>query len=103
MQSTSPQTAEAYFVKSLRTHKLLSETLLLAVKTQHDFKSMALNFASCLLLLLPFGAYLYNEHFVYMTGAVILSFAVALLAHPVGWMRPHPYSDIPTNKPRKSV
>jgi hypothetical protein len=67
-------------------------------------KSLALNLASILVFILPFVAYFYSEHLqtaiLVVAGSMVLSFLVP----PVGWRRPHPYSDDPNNVPypRKS-
>lgn len=67
----------------------------------HDLKSLALNFASIILILLPFGLYGFQDYVKEQVGAVMLVFAVALVIPPMGWMRPHPYSDLPGNRPKK--
>lgn len=64
-----------------------------------DLKSLALNLASILLFILPFAAYLDKDNTKIYCGVVVGSFVVSVLVPPVGWMRPHPYSDIPSNKP----
>jgi hypothetical protein len=65
----------------------------------HDVKSLMLNFASCLLLILPLAMFFYPQFIKEEIGAVVVSMILALLAPPVGWMRPHPYSDKPGNRP----
>lgn len=62
-------------------------------------KSLAINLASLLLFLLPFAAYFDQEHWQVYCGVVVASMLLALVVPPMGWMRPHPYSDIPSNKP----
>jgi hypothetical protein len=65
----------------------------------HDVKSLALNLASILFFLLPFALYLYPELWQQEVGGVALVMILALLVPPMGWMRPHPYSDMPSNLP----
>jgi len=64
-----------------------------------DMKSLALNLASTLLFILPIVAYLYTEHLVEAISVVGGSILLSLLVPPIGWRRPHPYSDDPTNLP----
>ncbi len=70
----------------------------------HDVKSLVLNFASTMLFMLPIVAFLYSEYWQTATLVVAVSMFLALLVPPVGWRRPHPYSDDPDNVPypRKS-
>mmetsp|Transcript_14393 Transcript_14393/g.34837 ORF Transcript_14393/g.34837 Transcript_14393/m.34837 type:complete len:81 (+) Transcript_14393:110-352(+) len=70
----------------------------------HDIKSLALNFFSTVLFLLPFVAFFYSEHAQIAVAFVAGTFLIALVLPPFGWRRPHPYSDDPTNTPltRKS-
>jgi hypothetical protein len=65
----------------------------------HDLKSLAINFASCILLILPLAMYLYPGYMKEEIGAVALAMVVSLLVPPIGWKRPHPYSDMPDNRP----
>jgi len=66
----------------------------------HDIKSLAINFATLLLFLLPFALYLGEEEkrMTYV-GVVVGFLALAVVAPPFGWMRPHPYTDMPGNEP----
>ena len=64
-----------------------------------DLKSLAINFASCVLFVLPLAMYLYPEYMKEEIGAVALSMCLSLLVPPMGWKRPHPYSDMPDNRP----
>ena len=64
-----------------------------------DVKSLALNFASFVLFFLPFAMYFYPEHNTVSFGVVVGSMLISLIIPPVGWRRPHPYSDDPTNLP----
>mmetsp|Transcript_240 Transcript_240/g.394 ORF Transcript_240/g.394 Transcript_240/m.394 type:complete len:80 (+) Transcript_240:185-424(+) len=69
------------------------------VDTGTDPKSLAINLATILLFLLPFAVYLDEEltwRYVAIVGG---AFAFTLIVPPVGWTRPHPYSDWPRNKP----
>jgi len=87
-----------------------------------DAKSIAINLASLLLFVLPFALYyckveeerqqegeeettikvLVKTNGYYASiGVVVAAFAVAVLLPPVGWKRPHPYSDMPANRPAK--
>ncbi|KAL3784434.1 hypothetical protein ACHAW5_006540 [Stephanodiscus triporus] len=66
----------------------------------HDVKSLAINLATILLFLLPFALYLGDgEKATQYAGAVAAFLVLAVILPPFGWMRPHPYSDIPGNKP----
>ena len=65
----------------------------------HDIKSLALNFASSLLILLPFAVYFYPEYLKEEIGVVCITFVGAYLAPPRGMLRPHPFSDYPENAP----
>jgi hypothetical protein len=67
--------------------------------TGTDIKSLALNFASLLLFVLPFAAYFDQPHAKLYCGVVLGVMMISLLVPPMGWMRPHPYSDMPNNKP----
>mmetsp|Transcript_29654 Transcript_29654/g.43162 ORF Transcript_29654/g.43162 Transcript_29654/m.43162 type:complete len:82 (+) Transcript_29654:148-393(+) len=67
--------------------------------TGRDIKSLALNFATTLFFFLPIVLYYLREetkNYAYATGA---SFLIAFLMPPVGWKRPHPYTDMPGNEP----
>jgi hypothetical protein len=64
-----------------------------------DIKSLLINLASILLLILPVVAYLDRENAVKYAAGVGGSFLVAFIAPPLGWKRPHPYSDNPANRP----
>jgi hypothetical protein len=66
--------------------------------TGHDLKSLLINLASLLLILLPIAAYLDTERIKIYAGIVAASMVLAYVASPVGWMRPHPYSDMPENR-----
>eukprot|EP00523_Entomoneis_sp_CCMP467_P000856 CAMPEP_0168751660 /NCGR_PEP_ID=MMETSP0724-20121128/17953_1 /TAXON_ID=265536 /ORGANISM="Amphiprora sp., Strain CCMP467" /LENGTH=78 /DNA_ID=CAMNT_0008799821 /DNA_START=59 /DNA_END=295 /DNA_ORIENTATION=- len=70
--------------------------------TGHEIKSILINIASALLFILPVAAYFYMEHAKEMIAGVAASFALAYIAPPMGWMRPHPYSDMPGNRPKQS-
>ena len=69
-----------------------------------DIKSLTLNAASLLLFLLPFPLYFYptqqKEAIIIVAVAMLLGY----LMPPMGWRRPHPYSDDESNVPypRKS-
>lgn len=67
-----------------------------------DIKSVTINMASTLLLVLPFACYAKREQCRLYIGVVALSFLIAVLLPPVGWKRPHPYSDMPENRPKLS-
>ena len=69
-------------------------------KKGHDVKSIAINFATTLLFLLPFALYLDDEdRSRYYAGIVVAFLALAVFLPPFGWMRPHPYTDLPGNRP----
>lgn len=64
-----------------------------------DPKSIVINLATIFLIVLPFLAYFDRENGIkycqYVAGSMVLAFLVP----PVGWMRPHPYTDKPGNTP----
>ena len=75
-----------------------------------DIKSVLLNVSSIVFFLFPFFAFfvsqydgitIKNKNLLY-GGSIASTFAIYLLAYiipPIGWKRPHPYSDDPTNVP----
>mmetsp|Transcript_5997 Transcript_5997/g.12346 ORF Transcript_5997/g.12346 Transcript_5997/m.12346 type:complete len:91 (+) Transcript_5997:87-359(+) len=65
----------------------------------HDIKSLLINLATILLFFMPIGLYVYPEFKNEQMIAVGVSFVLAFFAPPIGILRPHPYSDIPYNKP----
>ena len=66
----------------------------------HDIKSLALNLATSLLFFLPFALYFGEEEKYQLYCAVVVGgLVLSLLVPPVGWMRPHPYTDMPGNEP----
>ncbi len=68
--------------------------------TGHDIKSLAINFATTLVFLLPFALYFGDEgKSKFYAGGVLGVLVLAVILPPIGWMRPHPYSDLPGNKP----
>ena len=68
-------------------------------KAGHDIKSLTLNLATTILFLLPFALYLYPEYAKEEIGIMLGGFVLAFLAPPVGVLRPHVFSDIPSNTP----
>mmetsp|Transcript_12673 Transcript_12673/g.28087 ORF Transcript_12673/g.28087 Transcript_12673/m.28087 type:complete len:80 (-) Transcript_12673:280-519(-) len=64
-----------------------------------DPKSIAINLATIFLFLLPFLAYFDRDNSMNYVKGVGGAFLVALLVPPIGWMRPHPYTDTPGNTP----
>ena len=82
------------------TTSLLVPTLFISLIYQGlDPKSIMLNLATIFLFLLPFLAYFDRENGMkycqYVAGSMVLAFLVP----PIGWMRPHPYTDKPGNEP----
>mmetsp|Transcript_12384 Transcript_12384/g.21455 ORF Transcript_12384/g.21455 Transcript_12384/m.21455 type:complete len:85 (+) Transcript_12384:199-453(+) len=66
----------------------------------HDIKSLMINFATILLFLLPFALYYGEQEKAQLyCGVVVGSLLLSLIVPPVGWMRPHPYTDMPGNEP----
>lgn len=65
-----------------------------------DIKSLAINLATLLLFILPFALYFGEEEKakVYV-GVVVAGLLLSLIVPPIGWMRPHPYTDLPGNEP----
>jgi hypothetical protein len=64
-----------------------------------DPKSIVINIATTFLFLLPFLSYFDRGNSMNYVKGVAASFAVAFIVPPVGWMRPHPYTDKPGNTP----
>lgn len=52
-----------------------------------------------ILFFLPFALYLYPEYAKEEIGIMIGGFVLAFLAPPWGVLRPHVFSDIPSNTP----
>mmetsp|Transcript_436 Transcript_436/g.550 ORF Transcript_436/g.550 Transcript_436/m.550 type:complete len:82 (-) Transcript_436:80-325(-) len=67
--------------------------------TGRDIKSLVINLATTLLFILPIVAYFYREESLNFAYAVAASLALAFITPPVGWKRPHPYTDKPGNEP----
>mmetsp|Transcript_35553 Transcript_35553/g.82570 ORF Transcript_35553/g.82570 Transcript_35553/m.82570 type:complete len:84 (-) Transcript_35553:642-893(-) len=64
-----------------------------------DPKSIAINIATMVLFILPFLLYFdpeWTTRYLYLTFGL---FILAYIVPPMGWRRPHPYSDDPTNRP----
>lgn len=68
----------------------------------HDQKSLLINLFTTLLFLSPIPWYLQTASFQTLVIMNIFIFGVAILYPPVGWLRPHPYSDFERNKVRES-
>lgn len=68
-------------------------------KAGHDIKSLAINLATLIFFFLPVCLYVYPEYAKEQCIVTAIGFAVAFLAPPIGVLRPHPYSDLPGNKP----
>eukprot|EP00980_Cylindrotheca_fusiformis_P007579 scaffold1580_cov116-Cylindrotheca_fusiformis.AAC.14 len=83
----------------LKRSIIVSATTAVRFADGHDVKSLALNLASVLLILVPFVAYFFSEILQTWAAVVAASFVVAVLLPPFGWRRPHPYSDDPSNYP----
>jgi hypothetical protein len=65
----------------------------------HDFKSIMINLASCILFVLPLAMFFFPQYIMEELGAVVMTMILALLVPPRGWKRPHPYSDMIHNRP----
>jgi hypothetical protein len=51
---------------------------------------------------LPIALYMTSAKYLYeMMAGLLASFTLAYVLPPMGWRRPHPYSDDPTNRPVK--
>lgn len=75
-----------------------------------DFKSVLLNISSIVFFIFPFVAFFVSQYNGFsindknnIYGATIAAtlafYVLAYIAPPIGWRRPHPYSDDPTNVP----
>ena len=65
-----------------------------------------INLATALLFFLPFALYhdikeQQSENVTLYCGVVVGGLLLSLIVPPVGWMRPHPYTDMPGNVPLK--
>mmetsp|Transcript_22877 Transcript_22877/g.52970 ORF Transcript_22877/g.52970 Transcript_22877/m.52970 type:complete len:220 (-) Transcript_22877:1353-2012(-) len=93
-----------YVRRSTRTPTawpLLTYSYQSSLPAGNDWKSMAINLASLVFFLVPFVLYFSEtdiQRQVY-GGVVALCFLVAYILPPLGWRRPHPYSDDPSNRP----
>lgn len=66
----------------------------------HDVKSLVINLATGLLFFLPFALYFGEEEKARLyVGVVVAALLCSLIVPPIGWMRPHPYTDLPGNVP----
>ena len=83
----------------LTTHPQSFMALFILESTSLDIKSIALNIFSILLFLLPFAAYFYEEYLREALMVVGGSMVISVIAPPIGFRRPHPYSDDPNNMP----
>jgi hypothetical protein len=86
----------------LLPHEVPSTFRRYSTESGTDVKSVTINMASTLLLVLPFACYARREQCWLYIGVVAISFLIAFLLPPVGWKRPHPYSDMPENRPKLS-
>ena len=68
-------------------------------RSGHDVKSLLLNLWSITVFLMPFALFFLqdNDHRLIYTGVTVTSTLLALGYPPMGWKRPHPYSDQPEN------
>lgn len=64
-----------------------------------DLKSVLLNISSILFFVFPFFWYARPALGYHGIGACIGFYFIAYMMPPIGWRRPHPYSDDPTNVP----
>jgi hypothetical protein len=48
---------------------------------------------------MPIIIYFNQNFWQQIVGAVVGAFLLAFVAPPLGWKRPHPYSDNPANRP----
>lgn len=65
-----------------------------------DIKSLAINLFTILLFLIPFALYYDGEENGYnYVGGLAAVLVLTLIIPPIGWMRPHPYTDYPVNTP----
>jgi hypothetical protein len=75
-----------------------------------DIKSVLLNISSIVFFIFPFFAFFVSQYNgfsindknnIYGASIAITMalYVIAYIAPPIGWRRPHPYSDDPTNVP----
>ena len=77
-----------------------------SLKKGHDIKSLVINLATTLLFFLPFALYYdikeqQSENVTLYCGVVVGGLLLSLIVPPVGWMRPHVYTDMVGNVPFK--
>ena len=65
-------------------------------------KSIALNISMFLAFLFPIGCYFYPQNIYIMLMIVALWLLAAFVTPPMGFLRPHPYSDMPSNRTKKN-
>lgn len=58
------------------------------------------NITCIFVFILPLVAYWANSYLSYVGIASIVSYGIAYILPPIGWKRPHPYSDMPENRTR---
>mmetsp|Transcript_51854 Transcript_51854/g.155622 ORF Transcript_51854/g.155622 Transcript_51854/m.155622 type:complete len:81 (-) Transcript_51854:226-468(-) len=67
--------------------------------TGTDLKSLVINLFTIFFFFLPIVCYFDRANAWNYVGICGISFVIALIVPPMGWLRPHPYSDFPNNKP----
>lgn len=85
------------------THSLVSFSLSPSFPAAHDLKSIVLNILSLVLFLFPIGCYFYADQIQTMALTVGVCLLIAFVTPPVGFLRPHPYSDMPSNRSKKTT
>ena len=68
----------------------------------HDLKSLLINFFTTVLFLSPLLWYFHTVSNQVLFALNCGTFAIAFVYPPIGWLRPHPYSDFRSNKIRET-
>ena len=63
-----------------------------------DIKSIFLNIASIFIFLIPFIIYYMYEYMYHYFGITMIIYFISYILSPIGWKRPHPYSDMTSNR-----
>jgi hypothetical protein len=92
----------SHYTHSLTHSQLLRLNFFLYFSASLDLKSLALNLASFIIFFFPIGCYFYTEYIRHMLAVIGVWSMIAYLTPPIGFLRPHPYSDSSTNRPMGS-
>ena len=72
---------------------------LITAENGTDPKSLLWNLATTVIFFAPVAVYFNKSSVTEATAACAVFYLLAFLYKPIGWKRPHPYSDDPRNRP----